>query len=171
MAVNSLTAELWPQQLPALVIHTVHRSVKARRYRYSYPNLNVQLLQSAITWIPLEMESPAVRSLEVQLLAVHRHRHIGYCGSAAASLSWLVINPNNRQNENVKELQRIILEPSQMNLKWSTEPIFSKWRKFSGGHHLFWDGFCKALSSVVVQSSSQDCDSGIPFFVVVIYLF
>lgn len=64
---------------------------------------------------------------------------------------WLVINPNNRQNENVKELQRIILEHSQMNLKWSTEPIFSKWRKFSGGYHLFLGWF--------LQSSKQSCGS------------
>lgn len=160
MAVHSLTAELWPQQLPALVIHTVHRSVKARRYRYSYPNLNVQLLQSVIAWIPLEMESSAVRSLEVQLLAVYSKVINGWSSTQTTDKM--------KMSKSYKELY---WNPAKWIWSGLQNPYLASEGNFLEATIFFWDGFCKALSSLVVQSSSQECDSGIPFFVVVIYLF
>lgn len=61
-----------------------------------------------------------------------------------------VINPN-KQNESANKQWRIMLSPSQMSLKWSRRPFYSKQRKLPKGRCLLWDGFCKALK----QSGSR----------------
>lgn len=48
-----------------------------------------------------------------------------------------------------------MLELSQMNMKWFTELLCSKWRKLSRGHHPLWNGFCWALSSQMALDSSS----------------